>query len=890
MKRTYLLLFAPASALLTLELDAQQARLTHDAPQVMFGADHPPLQRLFDYDADGDLDAVGGRVGDIGGSPAGFETAVWFNDGQGVYRPAMRASSNVVPPGTFADHMPIAVGDLNGDGRDDFVQAAGEEIWQWLAPGPGQQGFDWSYLFLTPYDYSRDVAIADFDGDGTDDLAVLTDGGFRVYWSGGAMTVQAYDVSGAGLQRLLVADTDGDAPPDLLLVGGWSMVPLAFQGRSFAAGTRLDFAAYGPKVDAGDIDRDGDADLVAFHMPAAGPATVEVFRRIGAGAWSVEPPYEGGPAEYLADVDGDGDPDGVCCGGGGGGPNFDRLTFASTFEISSNQDGRFAPSIQIPGLGSRSLAGAADVDGDGDVDLVAGRCVYFQQNGWTGSSRPELASIESERELADFDGDGDVDPWRQSTLNPNVERRAYRNLGDGSYAWQDLVMETLAPGQSAGGPRLLGDFDDDGDPDVILAVWSGASFLHQGLWRNSGGGSFHYAGACAPTGVQFFIDTVVTAENFLVGDLQGDGDTDLIVTGTQFDQTKVYCNDGHGFFTLCGDYPFESFHALADFDGDGLLDALTNGGGPLSLRLGQAAGAAPFGAPQLSFGNFYPTGGDRLDVGDFNQDGDPDVAAVEYQYPGTGDFRYQPRLLLNSISLGQGLAFLETSPTADASDRDYASLIGSDVNLDGRMDLVFGPFQSERSFRVYLQKAGAGRWLGPDAFEAGVEMVLPGILRDDVDGDGDPDLVGEYVSRNLLFHGAAASVRRQYGSGTPGTGGVVPTLGAAGALRGNGDPELRVTGLSAPLAHLAVSAASAFLPNVRGTRATLLVDPSAAGTRVVLAVNGAAAGVGEGRITVPIPKAASLVDVGGYWQALVPDAGAVGGLAASNGLYLRLAP
>ncbi|TAH38481.1 MAG: VCBS repeat-containing protein [Planctomycetota bacterium] len=875
---------------------AQEQRLTHDAPQVMFGADSPPMQRLFDYDADGDWDAVGGRVGDSGGTPAGFENRVWTNNGAGVFLLHSSTNSNVVPPGTQADRMPIAVGDFSGDGRDDYAQAAGEELWLWTAPVPGRLFFGWKYEDLGFANYSRDVEMADFDGDGVADVAVLANRDLRVYWSGGGSTLLPYDAAHNGVEQLLVSDTDGDLLPDFFAVGGWKAVPFSISGHSIAPGPQLDFRGYGPMAAAGDIDGDGDEDLAAFYMPGSGPATVEIFRRVAAGAWASEPPYEGGPAEYLADVDNDGDPDGVCCGGGGGGPDFARLEFPSTYEISINDGGVIGKAMAIPGLGSRSLAGAKDVDGDGDTDLVAGRCVYFNRGAWTATPASNFTSIESEIELADLDGDGDADPWRQSTLNPNVEHRAYRNQGDGNYRWQDLVMEPLPPGQGAGGPRVLGDFDGDGDCDVILGVWQGSTFLYQGLWKNSGGGSFHYAGACTPDGVSFFLDTVVTLENFITGDLEGDGDLDLVMRedtapgGTSYGRTKVYRNDGTGFLTPAADYNLESFHALADFDGDGLLDALTSSG-PLALRLGQPAGAPqPFGAFTPLFGGFQAGYAANLDVRDFNQDGHPDVAAIEY-IPQTGvDFTRHPRIFVNDLGLGLPLGFTKTEPSTDASDKDFAALLGADVNLDGRTDLVFGPFGSDRSYRVYLQKSDAEPLLGVSAYEAGVEMVLPGILRDDADGDGDLDLVGEYLSRNVAIHGPDSGARRQYGTGTPGSGGVVPTLGVTGPVRASAAPELRVTGLSGTLAWLAASGAPAVLHNVRGSGATLLVDPSTPGFFYrALPVTGAGSGVAQGWIALPIPHLARLAGSAAYLQALVPDAGSAGGTtAASNGLYLQL--
>jgi hypothetical protein len=272
-------------------------------------------------------------------------------------------------------------------------------------------------------------------------------------------------------------------------------------------------------VDAGDVDGDGDEDIAAFYS-----STVEVFLRVGATSWTLQPEYAGGPAEYLADIDGDGDEDGVCCSGGGGGNpgTWSNLDFASDFEVTLNVGGLFGPAFPIPGMGSRSLAGARDVDGDGDVDLVAGRCVYFQRGAWEPRAQPGLDWAWGESDLADLDGDGDEDATRDAWAYA-IDGQAYWNQGGGSFEPDPLDLTPPPSGTQVGSPRLNGDFDGDGDSDLIFGVSpSSGPLQHFGLWRNDGSGAFQYAGAAFAPGTGY-PGSFVHAESFLLGDLQDDG-------------------------------------------------------------------------------------------------------------------------------------------------------------------------------------------------------------------------------------------------------------------------------------------------------------------------------------------------------------------------------
>jgi hypothetical protein len=504
-------------------------------------------------------------------------------------------------------------------------------------------------------------------------------------------------------------------------------------------------------VDAGDVDGDGDEDIAAFYH-----GSLEVFLRTGATEWTLQPEYAGGPAEYLADIDGDGDDDGVCCSGGGGGGGstgtLPTLDFASDFEIALNEGGAFAPAFAIPGMGSRSMAGACDVDGDGDVDLVAGRCVYFQRGPWTPRVQPGLDWAWGEPELADLDGDGDLDGTREPYYFP-FDGLASVNQGGGRFELVALDIDSPGGTLAAGQPRLNGDFDGDGEQDLVLGVWDPAlgHLVQFDLWRNEGSLRFRHAGtAFLPDPPYSYYGTAVRSSDFLIGDVQGDGDLDVVfVFETTSYTTFVYLNDGTGAFTLGPKYVQQGATELVDLDQDGLLDLLMYGG----VHYGNASGS-PFGPIRGDFR--YTASGSPNDLlaRDFNQDGYPDVMLLR-----RGFFPVLT-VLVNGLPLGAGPTFLSGWQPAEWPS-DSARVQALDVDLDGRQDLLLGPYApySGPVYRYYRGSSAAPPTLGSEGFVLAGEFVFEpsanvyGVSQSrliclDADGDGDRDALG----RTLLVN------------------------------------------------------------------------------------------------------------------------------------------
>ncbi len=781
---------ALACCLLPAAAPAQQSAAPLDAPLVTLDQ-RGRYGVVLDFDNDGWMDAVSWWW------QSGYITHVtlkgWRNDGTGklveIWSMNVNVNNGTSSPPSSGASLRMFTCNLDSDGFTDFYFVI--DGYQLLAMRALRSRGLLAPEVVTRYSLgvtgsvnSMHAVVTDFTGDGMADVAYARD--TTLYFLEYVATQsylqersQSYPFGGLqSIQALFQVDANGDATPDVCAISGnvvkliqvENCLPVATLGLTQAIG-----ADHMPA--AGDLDGDGDQDIVIWDM-----TRYVVLRRTGPLTWAVEPPVTGGPAEQLFDVDSDGDLDGVCCGGGGGYSTPDNV-IPSIMRVSLNDGtGAFAPAIEKDWLGSDHLAGIADLDHDGDFDVIAGRCILYARGPLADVLQPPIGTgVKLERSTVDFDGDADPDFGFGY-------RPMERNLGEGLCSAYDAVFPAPPAGTTFVGPGWPGDFDRDGDVDLIVKHMAGTTLLAQRLLLNLGGGTFIDGGDAGPAGVDFNpgIGNGDAPESSLAIDTDGDGDADLVtrtsVPGTP-PSSRIWWNDGTGRFTAGPEFPGERVHAIADLNGDGLPD-LCFVDTTLGVRLAQSAGS--FGTA-VYFAALDPYLG-RIVVADLDADGDRDLAMMGVNYlqlywnDGTGGFTNEE--------------FWQVAiPANDTTPRRVWS---TDLNGDGLADLLVTPARYvTNGIRVVLRAPDNGGFLPPFsqivyASSGATGIVTDGVLRD-VDGDGDVDLVTDRLVRNGTHFGPDAGRRRQVGTGWAGTGGLFPIFGARGPFRLGEAAELRIT-------------------------------------------------------------------------------------------------
>lgn len=222
-----------------------------------------------------------------------------------------------------------------------------------------------------------------------------------------------------------------------------------------------------------------------------------------------------------------------------------------------------------PGLtaGLSMDAKAADLDGDGDLDLVvamewAPHLILLND----GQGRfiedptrsPRTTHDHEEVVLADFDGDGSID----LLLVSEDDRAKELYLNDGQARFREASGRLPSTAISNGAVAV--DADGDGDLDVVLA-----NAGPDELWRNDGRGHFTLDSAALPADEDI-------SQDVAVADFNGDGHPDLVFGNEN--GNRVLLNDGAGRFVALPDGAWPSAAeetrkaAPGDVDGDGDID------------------------------------------------------------------------------------------------------------------------------------------------------------------------------------------------------------------------------------------------------------------------------------------------------------------------------
>ncbi|MEZ5995681.1 MAG: CRTAC1 family protein [Hyphomonadaceae bacterium] len=321
----------------------------------------------------------------------------------------------------------------------------------------------------------------------------------------------------------------------------------------------------------------------------------------------------------------------------------------------------------------------ADIDHDGDLDAFSatelGHPDVFYRNAGDGlMQREDLSAATTTRggnftaSWADIDGDGDLDliVGGAALENPSLNL-VYRNDGGNFVRVTGVPIEN---GLSNPVTLLWGDVDNDGRPDLFVSnsdLWRAQNFPpgpgeneYPVLYRNLGDWRFE------PMGGEGFSNHAFPGAAAAFGDIDNDGDLDLFLgmyvhpgAGAR-DHDRLFINDGHGVFTEARDFAAAEHAdatfgaAFADFDIDGDLDLIFVAFND-EIHLMAGDGAGHFSAVQDAALSDRRTTHSGLAVGDFDSDGLADV--IIGNWPDGHDGRFPTLLQNRSAPCGDWIDF-----------------------------------------------------------------------------------------------------------------------------------------------------------------------------------------------------------------------------------------
>lgn len=332
-------------------------------------------------------------------------------------------------------------------------------------------------------------------------------------------------------------------------------------------------------------------------------------------------------AAAVGDVTGDGRTDVVMTNS----VSFDPATDNKLFVFPQQADGTLGAPLAYATQASENCApssvAVADVNGDGRKDVIIGESgcgieIFLQDASGQLVSGGLIASAESHKiRAADLDGDGRVDiagvGWGTSQVAVWKQTASGALAGPTLYALEHFGWEDLD----------IGDINGDGRLDLVATSAQGDASKALAFLPQQADGSF---------GHPFYrsLDGVTLGWAVAVGDINGDGRHDVVVSRSYESSIGVFYQDASGNLgemkLVAANAPVEAIE-VADVDGDGAGDIVildVDGFGVYSQQGNGTLGAFEhYSAPRP--GQFNPQ---ALAVGDINGDGHPDLIGTGLTY------------------------------------------------------------------------------------------------------------------------------------------------------------------------------------------------------------------------------------------------------------------
>ncbi|MCW1888720.1 MAG: FG-GAP-like repeat-containing protein [Candidatus Moranbacteria bacterium] len=611
----------------------------------------------------------------------------------------------------------VAVGDLNADGKDDLAVSAPRD-------GNGKV-----YIFYNDGSYAVDganadmiidlgspsatgytLSIEDVSADGKKDLLVGYGSRFYIFYNDGS-----YPVSGSSADVVMTSastpfgtslgfvDYNNDGKKDILLSAmnvssATGVVYVFYNDGAYPTNvsgadvtlTGESSSSFGTSIGTGDVNADGKEDIiVGAYTYSSQIGRAYIFYNDG----SI--PTTAATADVI--ITGNASPN-----------NFGTTIITGDF----NTDGRIDLAVSASNAGKVYL-----FYNDGSIPTTAATAditisgTGFQNFG--GGVLSEGGALKA----GDFNGDGRTDLLIADSRDAAVSGSAYVFYNDGSYPTTAATADVIITGEGSGNLGIkvaIGDLNADGKSDIIAT---------SGYSLNQGNAYIFYSqNGVLNTNRNIAGETVSGLGSALVaGDFNADGRVDLAVGANLYSSNTgrayIFYNDGSIPTTaatadviITGESSsyFGTSLTKGDLNADGKVDLIV-GASIYTSNTGRAYifyndGSIPTTATTAdviitgeSMGNYFGT---ALTTGDFNADGETDLAATAFLYGGTTGRAY---IFYNDGSIPTTAATADVIISGEILSNFGRSINAGDLNADGKIDLaVGGEGYSSSTGRAYI--------------------------------------------------------------------------------------------------------------------------------------------------------------------------------------------
>ncbi len=424
---------------------------------VQYAPSGAKLDAWIDFNQDGSWGGAFERIASAvdvtpGDNTIEFDVPSWALDGQTYARFRLSTGGGLGPSGAASD----------GEVEDHQVTI--------VLPGLASGDFVSRTPITESANGANGVFSADVDGDGDMDVLSASGNDDKIAWyendGDGSFAAHTITTSADGAHSVFAADVDGDGDMDVLSASLTDDKIAWYENdgdQNFTAHTITTSADGAHSVFAADLDGDGDMDALSASW---NDDKIVWYENDGDQTFAAHTISSDGPV-YAADVDGDGDMDVLSAS------NADHTIAWYENDGDANFTAQTIATYDVPGW-MASLC-AADVDGDGDMDVLSAdaECgiAWYENDGnenftthtITTSTRMAVSVF-----AADVDGDGDLDVLSASNIDDKIAW--YENDGD-----RNFTAHTITTSAHSAWRVFAADLDGDGDLDVLSVSGSGGS-------------------------------------------------------------------------------------------------------------------------------------------------------------------------------------------------------------------------------------------------------------------------------------------------------------------------------------------------------------------------------------------------------------------------------